>query len=247
MEGPLFSLRSTTKKKVKEAIRSAGWLVRRLSPGEAKQLAWLRNMSIHTVLDIGANVGQFALSISEILPQARIISFEPLPDCHMELLSRMGHHSDFRAFNFALGSREEETTIHRSVSSPSSSLLPMGPLHERAFPHTCGTHVDRVRVRRLDDLRPELGELGLLLVKIDVQGFERDVIEGGRRTISEASVLIIEVSFRELYIGQPLFGEIFATVSALGFVYAGNLEQLYDPANGRVLQADAIFLREVAL
>ena len=59
----------------------------------------------------------------------------------------------------------------------------------------------------------------------------------------DASAIIIEISFLELYEGQPLFDKVFEILNRKGFAYMGNLYQLIDPSNGVPLQADALFVR----
>ncbi len=203
---------------------------------------WLRRFPIRTVLDIGANVGQFASQIREVFPEAFIYSFEPLRDAHRSLVSEMRGDKRFRAFNFALGAENSRVIIHRSGSSASSSLRPMLDTHVAVWPSTAETGTEEVEVRQLDSLDLELAPD--LLVKIDVQGFEDKVIEGGLKTLSTADFVIAEVSFIPLYEGQPLFEQIYELLSAIGFAYRGNLSQLTDPRDDRPLQADAFFVRE---
>jgi hypothetical protein len=83
-----------------------------------------------------------------------------------------------------------------------------------------------------------------LLIKIDVQGFERMVILGGIQTIKKAEVLIVEVSFQELYENQVPFDTIYSLLTGLGFTFIGNYDQLLSPKDGSILQADAIFLNQ---
>lgn len=202
---------------------------------------WLSSLPVRTVLDIGANTGQFAAEIRDLMPGAFIYSFEPLRDEYAALVSQMRGDGRFRAFNFALGEGEARALIHRSSFSQSSSLRPMLDLHKAAWPHTAGAVAEEIEVRRLDSLgiepEPEL------LVKIDVQGFEDKVIEGGRATIGRAAYVITEVSFAPLYEGQPLFEDIYRLLGGMGFEYRGTLTQLPDPRDGRPLQADAFFVR----
>ncbi len=205
------------------------------------RLDWLKNLRIRTVLDIGANTGQFAAKIRSILPDAFIYSFEPLRDAYASLLSEMRQEPDFKAFNFALGDKDAKTLIHRSAYSPSSSLLPMLELHRAAWPHTDQVGTEEIEVRKLDNLDLDL-EPGLL-VKIDVQGFEDRVIAGGRATVGAAACVITEVSFQMLYGGQLLFDDIYHVLREMGFEYGGNWEQLPNPHDGRPLQADAIFIK----
>ena len=202
---------------------------------------WLKGQQIRTVLDIGANVGQFAAEIRRLLPETFIYSFEPLRDAHAALVSRMGSDRNFKAFNFALGDNESQAVINRSTYSPSSSLLPMADLHKAAWPKTAESETEEIEVRRLDSL--DLSLEPNLLVKIDVQGFEDKVIAGGRETISGAACIITEVSFEMLYDGQPLFDDIYRMLLEMGFEYRGNWDQLPDPHDDKPLQADAIFVK----
>lgn len=202
-------------------------------------LDWLRELDIRTVLDVGANDGQFARDIAGKLPDARVISFEPLRDVYEELRSKCPP-PRFRTYNLALGDEDSRTAIRRSRFSPSSSLLPMLALHSDAFPYTAEARTEEIEVRRLDSLGLDIEPS--LLVKLDVQGYEDRVVRGGRETISRAACVISEVSFEPLYEGQPLFDDINNLLKELGFTYHGNREQLLDPRDGRVLQADAIFM-----
>jgi hypothetical protein len=81
------------------------------------------------------------------------------------------------------------------------------------------------------------------MVKIDVQGFEDDVIAGGPAVLSRAAVVIVEVSFAALYSGPPSFDFIYSKMRKLGFSFAGSVDQLIGPIDGAILQADALFVR----
>src|SRR5207302_11138511 len=86
------------KRRIKAAFRLLGLDIRKATP-----TGWLRDLAIRTVLDIGANEGQFAREIREILPDAKIISFEPLRDCYEGLLAQADSLGAFEVHNFALG------------------------------------------------------------------------------------------------------------------------------------------------
>lgn len=204
---------------------------------------WLRALGLRTVLDIGANVGQFAATIHAALPEARIVSFEPLPDCYRQLQRTMAGAVGFSAVNLALGDITGSLSFQRSSFSDSSSFLPMAEAHRRLFPFTRATHETQVRAARLDDIALSLHLEEPLLIKIDVQGYEERVLRGGERTVRCASVLIVETGFVELYEGQPLFDAIYGLLSGWGFRYHGSIEQLVSPDDGRVLQENSVFLQ----
>src|SRR5262249_47406759 len=168
---------------------------RKFAPANEDKFNWLRNLNIRTILDIGANTGQFAAEIHAILPEATIYSFEPLRDCYEQLVTRMQGVPKFGAFAFALGSETSETEIRRSEFSPSSSMLRMGELHKQAFPFSSGEELERIALKQLDDVAGSLELVDNILIKIDVQGFEDKVIGGGANTIQSAKLLIIETSF----------------------------------------------------
>jgi len=206
---------------------------------------WLKRQDIQTILDIGANVGQFAKRIHKILPEAKIYSFEPLRDCYLKLVSNLKALPKFQAFNYALGEADDnDVEMHRSQFSASSSFLRMADLHKRAFPYTEVTAVEKVTVRRLDGISHELDLEDGILIKIDVQGFEDKVIAGGAGLIARAKVVIIEANTERLYEGQASFDKTYRCMTHLGFHFKGLWDQLKNPVDGRILSCDAIFMRE---
>ncbi|XWK85981.1 MAG: FkbM family methyltransferase [Phormidium sp.] len=215
--------------------------IKQAAEEEARKNLWLQNIEIKTVLDIGANTGQFVSYIRDILPDARIYSFEPLADCYKELIANFGNQPNFEGFNLALGNQTGRVEIHRNEFSPSSSLLNMAPLHKEAFPYTQKEVIQPVNIAKLDEFVANLNLEKPILIKIDVQGFENEVIMGGINTLVQAEVLIIELSLEPLYEGQMLFDEIYQKLVSLRFVYRGNIGQIINPQDGRILQVDAIF------
>jgi len=224
-------------KKVQDTLYSFGLIVKLVRP---ENTIWLKNEGIETVIDIGANTGQFAQRIHEIIPSARICSFEPIESCYQELQKNTSG-LNINTFNFALGDLNEQLQINISQHTPSSSLLEMADLHKDVFAGTEYAQKETITVKRLDDVAPELGELGKCLIKIDVQGFEDRVIKGGTETIKKAKLLVIETSFNELYKGQLLFNGIYDLLHELGFEFKGNISQSLNPKDGSILYAESLF------
>ena len=147
------------KRVVKKILGAAGFELRRINNKFEKKedgFKWIRNLNIRTVLDVGANTGQFAGEIHAILPEAAIYSFEPLRECYDLLVEKMSHLPKFRAFDFALGSEASEIDMHRSEFTPSSSILRMSELHKRAFPFTSKEALEKITVKRLDYVTGDL-------------------------------------------------------------------------------------------
>ncbi len=206
-------------------------------------LRWLKERRIQTLIDVGANTGEFSLIMHEVLPQARIVAFEPLPDCYAALKTRLAHVPALLAFNLAVGDRRGSLEFFRSSYTPSSSARPMARAHRESFPESAGQRLITVECTTLDDAVAGLNLEEEILIKMDVQGYEDRVIAGGTRTLQCADILWVETSFVELYEGQPLFAQIHDQLRALGFDYHGSHGQLTSPTDDTPLQEDSIFLR----
>jgi FkbM family methyltransferase len=207
-------------------------------------LRLVQGYGIRTVLDIGANRGQFALRVRRLLPAAIIHSFEPLPDVAESMRQQMNVDSRFFAHVLALGDKDGSAYFYRNEFTPSSSLRPLGSAHMQVFPAARATTPVTVACRTLDGWAAEQNLDQPLLVKIDVQGAEGQVIAGGKRTLARARLLVVEASFVELYSGQVLFDDLYDTLRGMGFRHAGMIENVFDPSTGRILQADAVFERQ---
>lgn len=197
---------------------------------------------VATVLDVGANRGQFALVAARRWPRARTICFEPLPDARRRLdaiASRLPRAS-VRAV--ALAEAPGEVLMHLARADDSSSLLPISARQTELFPGTDEVGVLRVRAARLDaEVGPE-DLVGPVLLKIDVQGGELGVLRGAVGVLGAVDVVLVECSFVELYSGQPLAHEIVAFLAEHGFVLAGAGLPSTD-GRGRVVQQDLVFRR----
>ena len=231
----------------KGVFTSLGLDVRRLAKSPGHTFLGLKSLKIRSILDIGANVGQFARRASEAFPDATLYCFEPLPDPFAALRTWAEDAAPrrVRPFNLALGDAEGELTFYRHVAhSDSSSLLKTTAECEGDFPHTRDQVAETVRVRRLDSVMAELATPPEteLLVKLDVQGYEEHVLRGGPETLQRAAAVIIEVCLDPLYQGQATFEGLASLLGAHGLRYAGNLDQSY-AEDGHVVFLDAVFRR----
>jgi FkbM family methyltransferase len=205
---------------------------------------WLHRLEITVVFDVGANRGQFAASAAIAFPNARIVSVEPLPDCYQALCELAKRYPNITPVNAGVGREAGSLTINRNEYTDSSSFRIMEEEHRVQFPFTSAPTEPLVaEVRTLDTIAQLHGRRGPTLVKIDVQGFEDEVIRGGPTTLSAAAAVIVEVSFVPLYRGAPSFDQIYKMLRELGLEFAGCFDQLIGPLDGRILQGDALFLR----
>ena len=208
---------------------------------------WLTNLGICTVLDVGANVGDFAKLAREVFPSAAIYSFEPLPDCFAQLRSSLPGDTNFFPIESGIGREDGTLDFYRSFHSPSSSFLKMEEFHKEAFPYTSegqASEALKIQVRTLDGLLRDKSLAENILLKIDVQGFELETLAGAVETLARSKVVIIEMSFAYLYEGQPLFHEVYETMYGHGYRFRGSLAQMLHPETGEIVQTDAIFVKE---
>jgi FkbM family methyltransferase len=190
------------------------------------------------VIDVGANGGQFALATLEASTEARIVSFEPLAaPCERFMRAIDDRRVALRAI--ALGSKSGEATINVSRADDSSSILEITDLQDRLFPGTARVGTEVVAVSTLDaefdDVPPRT------LLKIDVQGYELEVLRGGARLLGSIDWVLCEVSFLELYAGQPAASDVIECLREHGLRLTG-VPHLTS-RGARTVQADLLFGR----
>ncbi|MCK1473603.1 FkbM family methyltransferase [Bradyrhizobium sp. 197] len=201
----------------------------------------LRDVEYRSVVDIGANVGQFALFAREQYPKANIFSFEPLDDCWSTYKKIFQDDANVHLYRCGIGSADTEATINVANANDSSSMLAPAATQIEAF----GTQVNttkKVELRRLTTLLQEDQIVFPALLKIDVQGFELEVLRGCEELLPSFDTLYVEASYVELYEGQALVGEVIDFLNHRGFELRGVFNQHVDPTRGP-LQADFMFKR----
>ena len=206
-------------------------------------LEWIQTLGIKTVIDIGANVGQFEDEIREIIPNVESYAFEPLADCFTQLEKKANEESRFHIFPYALGNHDGKMLMHKHAYTPSSSLLQSSIILDDAFPEKHGATSETIEIRKLDDILSSRNLQEEILINIDVQGYEAEAIAGGRETFAKTKLVIIESSFVSLYKGQPLFADIHKLLSGLGFSYCGSWREKRHPKTGEILFEDSLYLK----
>jgi FkbM family methyltransferase len=195
-----------------------------------------------SIYDIGAATGHFSAAIAKLENVRQVESFEPIPVAFQALQQRLASYPHVHCHNVALGSANGSADLHLSGSSDSSSLLPVAREHESVFPGTQNIGRISVRVACLDDYVDQHKLTLPDVIKIDVQGYEVEVLKGASRALAHARHCILETSFVSLYEGSPLFEEVYAFMLDNGFLLRGVGRPLED-RSGRQLQVDAVFSR----
>lgn len=230
---------------VDEIVAQAEPVQYTLTPAPTKDAwVWLRSASrIGTVIDIGANTGDYAEFLNSFFRPSAIYAFEPLPSCQPRLQALAQSIPHLRVFPVALADAEGEETFWENDYGPSSSLLHVSDIHKRAFPHTAGESQSHVKLARLDDVLDVSTLERDIFIKIDVQGVEDRVIKGGQAVFSAADVVLIEMSFVAMYEGQPMFEEIHSLLTDCGLRFVGVKNQIDDPETGQPLFVHCFYRR----
>ena len=226
---------------IKRLGRRAGIEISRYRPFAARRDRHLLETGIATVIDVGANTGEYGAGLRASGFDGRIISLEPLTSAFALLARRAKMDDAWECHNVAVGASDGEAIINVASNLASSSLLPMRAEHRVGAPEVTYVGHERVQLRRLDALA--LGVEGPALLKVDVQGYEQQVLAGAANTLRTVLLIECEVSIAPLYAGQPSFRQMIAGLADLGFEMSDIDPFFYDRSDGRVLSVDAMFSR----
>ena len=186
-----------------------------------------------TVLDGGANVGQFARAAAETFPDAHVVAVEPLPDVAAALARNLADVPQTRVEQTALGAGAGTLRFYRTdYSLASSALRPLGGAAEEV----------EVPVARLDDLVDADTLARPVLLKLDLQGYELEALRGAEAVLAVADHVLLEVAFEAGYEGEATFGVLDAFLRDRGFRFWRPVDVLRD-GRGRIVQMDALFAR----
>lgn len=205
------------------------------------------DVEFQTIIDGGANVGQFSRAAHSFFPQANIFAFEPLPDIAGQLKSNLADVSQLKIFNHALGDSDGEITFHRTSDSQSSSALPMtDSSKDGLLKGIRETEQLTVPIKSLDSALADESLSSPMLLKLDLQGFELTALKGATKTVlPQASHVLLEAVFDEAYEGEPLFDELWSFLQQQGFRFDRPLN-FVTGGEGEIQQIDALFARQTS-
>ncbi|HTA76992.1 MAG TPA: FkbM family methyltransferase [bacterium] len=216
----------------------------------------IKNLGIpfKTIIDGGANIGQFSRSVAETFPEARVIAFEPLPDITEILKKNLSGSPKIKLIFSALGSKSGKITFHRNTHSHSSSVsslnekyqsssaLPFNKDYQKQFPEARNAGDVEVPLVTLDEVLEKETLEGPVLLKLDLQGFELEALRGGVKTLRKVDFILIETVFKPIYEGEALFPEIEDFLRSEGFQFVQVLD-FYKNDQEEIVQIDALFQR----
>jgi FkbM family methyltransferase len=239
---------SNTPKVLRRARRyllRAGLDVHRYEPDPADRRRGLiaESQGVSVVLDVGANEGQYGQALRDEGYTGRIVSFEPLSAPFQRMQRAAGDDPRWQCVQVALADESGTVRMNGAENQElSSSMLEW----DEAAPITPAPFIgtEEVPQERLDDLGERfLGPRDRLMLKLDVQGYELQVLAGAARTLPQVEVLDIELALKPLYHGQPDYRAMLDHLAREGFALAGVEPGFTDWSTGVMYEFDALFLR----
>jgi len=237
------------KKTIKKLSRSLGIDLKRYNIQTSEAAKMQRLLAYHNidlVFDVGANIGQYAKSLRDLGYSGRIVSFEPLSSAYSQLKAASKKDPLWEiAPQTAIGNQEGEIIINIAGNSYSSSALPMLDAHLESAPESAYSGSETVKLSRLDTLAKDYikSETKSIFLKIDVQGLEKQVIEGATAILPSIKGIKLELSLVPLYEGQVMFKEMIDIIEKLGYELYGIEPGFTAEKTGRMLQMDGIFFK----
>lgn len=200
---------------------------------------------VKTIFDVGSNKGQFSLAARFKLPNAQIYAFEPLKKPFSKLSKIFKNDLRIKLFNYAIGPKNQETSIHISKRDDSSSLLPITKKQSDFFPGTEELRTEKIQMKKIDDVFKNNKFETPCLLKIDVQGFELEVLKNFNSYLNIFEYIYVECSFIELYEGQALIHDVYKFLDDSSFKFYSIYNVHYDEKGG-IVQADFLFKKNIS-
>lgn len=222
-----------------------------IAPYPSPTSHWLRLVTllhahdVSLVVDVGANVGQYARALLRHGYRGRIVSYEPVAAVHASLTAAAANYENWSvASRAAVGDRAGEVTINVSAASDMSSILPMSRAAQQHFTsdRTIGTETAPM-VTLADEFVQRAEEEDRIFVKSDTQGYDDRVLDGIGACIDRVIGLQIELSMEAVYDGQPRYLDMLTRLETLGFEPCLVIPGYWSRQFGRMVEFDVAAFR----
>jgi FkbM family methyltransferase len=209
-----------------------------------RRLRLLNHFNINKIFDVGASTGSYAMHMKDLRFNGTIISFEPMSHSFEQLKKNADKYKNWITQNYALGDVEQETYINVSGNSDSSSLLEILPNHVQSEPTSKIVKKEKIKVKTLDSIFHDFYEENdNVLLKLDTQGFEKQVLDGSKKSLPLIKGIQLEMSLVPLYEDSMLFSEMKNFLISKGFKLFSLENGFFDSQTGQLLQVDGIFFK----
>lgn len=203
--------------------------------------------SIDVACDVGANRGTWTKGVLRLASPKRLVAFEPNPEVFDVLQRELGSDPRVELIKKAVGAAPGETTFNVTRVSELASIRPLTArgrsihgVEEQPL------RVETVEIVTLDDVLRDVERVSLL--KIDVQGYEREVFAGARQTLERVDCLVCEVMYeRDYYERAASFPELLKLLEETTPLRLVTISTPSLTREGLGAWADAIFVNDTVL
>lgn len=199
------------------------------------------------VLDIGANRGMFCTALAVFGGQIPIHAFEPLPALHAELGRRTKPFPQIELHKCGLGAVAGTADLHYGAFHEASSFLHMQQRHQELFPGSSPSAKTTVPISTLDHFMSAHPELQQVLVKLDVQGYEIEVMKGCAASLPRIRAVLVELSFEDLYENGARAEDVISFFLQRDFGLCSFVRPLFRAADLFPVSGDCLFVKKNVL
>lgn len=237
------------KNSINNILRKGGVEINRYPNSDLRRRSKIiSDLGIDLIFDVGANSGQYGQLVRELGYTGNIISFEPINSVFETLKINTANDNKWKAYNYALGASNHVAEINISKNAYSSSILEINENHVAAAPESAFLTKQKVEVKKLDDVYHALIQtFKKPFLKLDVQGFEKNVLDGGANVLHLMAGIQLELSLSPLYKNEIALTEMLVYMKSKGFELVSLENGFADPQSAFLLQVDGIFINRNSL
>ncbi len=229
---------------IKKVLSILGYTIKKYPDDDLRRrMKIIQYYKIDTLFDIGANVGQYASKMREIGFKDKIVSFEPLKSAFKTLQEKSSNDNNWIINNYALGDENTVSVINVSENSVFSSIMPIlsAPIENDSQAKTITK--EQIEIKKIDSIfNIFCNDSNNVMIKIDTQGFEKNVIDGAIESLKKIKIIQLEMSIVPLYENELLVGEMIKYLEDKGFKLFSLENGFSNPINGQLMQVDGIFV-----
>jgi len=190
----------------------------------------------YTILDIGANIGQFHTLAKSCFPNSYVFSIEASEECELELQKITDQ--------YYIGLLTKDDSVYNFYSRKDTGTGTGNSIYRELTRWYDDENIKVVEKQgiRLDELFTDDSTFDL--IKIDTQGSELDIISGGKELCSRAKGILLEVSLKPYNENSPLIDEVNSFMTQFGYDAKEVLDVGRHPLTGEIIQNDILYIKQ---
>ncbi len=178
--------------------------------------------NLDLIIDVGANSGQFSKVASHFYPLSNLMVFEPLPNLYPKIAKLFKNNPNINTYNIALGNETGTIKFNKNKFGHISSILDINSENNHYPKQENDLTQIEVGIKTLDSFN--LLNKGKVLLKLDIQGYELEVLKGAEKALNTINYIVVEANLEQLYTNQPSFTEMNNYLNSKGFEVKGMLD-----------------------